>query len=258
MATTTHSWPEEWADLTIAALDVETTGFDPAEERIIEVGIVTFRNGEMIERWGTLINPGKEIPEVVQNLTGIKPEDVANQPSFAAFAEEIQQRCTGVALCAYNLAFDRSFIDAELKRAGQPGWPLDAPTFDPLIFARELQQGNRKMKLGQVAERLGITLENAHRAVDDAEVAGRIMMAFAKDLPESLQDILILQAQWEVKAAKATAMWRRDDVDRGPSAALQAANALGVRAVGLGPGYLYGEELDPLRAIYMSVPEIKR
>jgi DNA polymerase III epsilon subunit family exonuclease len=254
----THTWPTLWADLRVAALDVETTGFDPEHERIIEIGIVTLERGEVVDRWGALINPGKAIPAEVKDLTGISQEDVDDKPPFAHFAAEIQRRLQGVGLCAYNLAFDRSFIDAELKRAGLPGWPSDAPTLDPLIFARELQREHSSKKLGDVAERLGITLENAHRAVDDAEVAGRVMFAFAPQLPESLQDVLILQAQWEVQQDKATSMWRRNDVDRGPSAAFQAVAALGARAVGLGPGYLYGEELDPLRAIYLSVPEIKR
>lgn len=252
------TWPEAWRKLRVAALDVETTGFDPSEERIIEVGIVTLEDGVVVDRWGALVDPGKPIPPEVQELTGISQEDVQGKPAFHQIAQEVQRRIQGVGLCAYNLAFDRSFIDAELKRAGQAGWPLDAPTLDPLIFARELHREHSSKKLGDVAQRLGITLENAHRAVDDAEVAGLVMFAFADQLPESLQDVLILQAQWEVQQDKKTSMWRRNDVDRGPSAALQAVSALGARAVGLGPGYLYGDELDPLRAIYMSVPEIKR
>lgn len=252
-----QKWPELWKDLRIVALDVETTGFDPVEERVIEVGLVTFVNGEVEDRWGALINPGKPIPIEVQKLTGIKPEDVENQPPFEHFAEEIHKRLVGVGLCAYNLAFDRSFIDAELKRCGY-GWPMDAPTLDPLIFAREIQREHSSKKLGAVAERLGINLENAHRAEDDAEVAGRVLYAFAPDLPASLHGLLTLQAQWEVQQESSKPRWRRNDFDRGPSAALQAVQALGVRAVGLGPGYLYGDELDPLRAIYMSVPEIKR
>jgi DNA polymerase III alpha subunit (gram-positive type) len=254
---TASPWPQRWHDLRIAALDVETTGFDPEQERVIEVGIVTFERGEMVERWGALINPGKPIPEEVQQLTGIKNEDVAGQPSFSAFAKEIHRRLQGVAVCAYNLSFDRSFIAAELGRAGL-GWPTDAPTLDPLIFARELQREHRSMKLGEVAERLGIKLENAHRAEDDAEVAGRVMYALGAELPESLSDILMLQAQWEVQQERSMAAWRRQDIDRGPSAALQSVEAMGGRAVGLGPGYLYGDELDPLRALYASIPDLKR
>lgn len=254
MSEETRVWPEKWADLRVAALDVETTGFDPEVERIIEVGIVTFEAGEVVDRWGVLVNPGKPIPAEVVELTGITDEDVADKPSFEHVAHEVHKRLSGVGLGAYNLAFDRSFIHAELQRCGL-AWPSTAPTFDPLIFARELQSEHHRHSLGVVAERLGITLENAHRAVDDAEVAGHVLYAFAEQLPATLQDILVLQAQWERQQA-ASQHWRRSD--RGPSLDLEAMTQISAQSVGLGPAYLYGDELDPLRAIYMSVPEVPR
>ena len=256
--TDAHTWPELWKDLQIVALDVETTGFDAEEERVIEIGLVTFSGERVVERWGTLLNPGKPIPPEVQTLTGITDEDVAHAPVFADIAQELSERLHKTGLCAYNLHFDRKFIDTELKRCDL-AWPIDAPTFDPLIFAKELQKEHRKHPLGKVAERLGLTLENAHRATDDAEVAGRILYAFATQLPTKLTDVLVLQAQWEQMQARAEAVWKgRRSADDGPSAALQAVSMLGASSVGLGPAYIYGEELDPLRAIYMSVPEVSR
>ncbi len=248
-------WPELWADLRLVALDVETTGFDPETERIIEIGLVTFERGVIVDRWGQLINPGKPIPPEVVELTGISDADVADKPPFEAVAAEIHKRLLGVGIGAYNLAFDRSFIHAELARCGL-GWPSTAPTFDPLIFARNYQNEHHRHNLGAVAERLGIVLENAHRAVDDAEVAGLVLYAFAQKLPPVLQDILLLQAQWEVQQSN-QAHWRRGG-DLGPSLDLAAMTQVNVRAVGLGPAYIYGEELDPLRAIYLSVPEVSR
>jgi DNA polymerase III epsilon subunit family exonuclease len=247
-------WPEKWADLRVAALDVETTGFNPDTDRIIEIGIVIFERGEVVERWGQLVDPQMEIPAEVVQLTGIKQEDVDGQPRFEKVAEEVHRRLQGVGIGAYNLSFDRGFIQASLERCGL-SWPASAPTFDPLIFARELQSEHRRHKLGAVAERLGLTLENAHRAVDDAEVAGQILYAFSQQLPDSLQDILILQAQWERQQA-ANQHWRSSD--RGPSLDLQSMTQISGQTVGLGPAYIYGEELDPLRAIYMSVPEVQR
>lgn len=246
-------WPEAWTDLRLAVLDVETTGFDAAEEKIIEIGIVSFEAGKVVDRWGQLINPGKPIPAEVVELTGIKDEDVADKPRFEEVAEEVSRRLQGVGIGAYNLSFDRGFIDAELKRCGFE-WPHKAPTFDPLIFARELQREHRKHSLGQVADRLGIHLENAHRAVDDAEVAGHILYAFAEQLPDSLQDVLVLQAQWERQQTERI-RWLNN---RESSMNLANMGDLGAKSVGLGPAYLYGDELDPLRAIYMSVPEVQR
>lgn len=251
-------WPDFWADVKIAAIDVETTGFSFEEDRVIEVGIVTFQGGEVIDSWGSLVNPHRPIPQVVVELTGIKDEDVATAPSFEAVAGEIEARLQGAAICAYNLKFDRNFVSTELTRAGH-AWPEDAPTLDPLIFARELHKEEKSKKLGAVAERLGLTLENAHRATDDAKVAGEIMYAFAGSLPKRLQDLLVLQAQWEVQQEQAMAAWKsRRSFDDGPSAALQAVSAMGGQAAGLGPAYLFGQELDPLRAIYSTVPEVNR
>lgn len=250
------AWPAQWRDLRVVALDVETTGFDADVERIIELGLVTFEAGEVVDTWGVLINPGKPIPDEVVELTGIRNEDVADKPPFAEFAEELNRRLQGVGICAYNLSFDRKFITQELRRCGFD-WPIDAPTFDPLIFARQFQSEHRRHSLGKVADRLGITLENAHRATDDAEVAGQILYAFAPQLPGDLKDVLVLQAQWEQLQEQAQS-WRRRARGDEPSAALQAVSMLGAKAIGLGPAYLYGEELDPLRAIYMSVPEVER
>ncbi len=251
-------WPSEWKDLRVAALDVETTGFDPSVERIIEIGIVTFENGEIVESWGQLVNPGKPIPAEVQSLTGISDEDVADQPPFADVYQEVQNRLTDVGILAYNLAFDRKFITAELERVGG-FWPTNAPTLDPLIFARQLQKEHSRFNLGVVAERLGISLENAHRATDDAMVAGQIMYAFAEELPARLQDLLVLQAQWEQLAEAEQAFWkRRRSDDDGPSSAALSASMLNASTVGLGPAYVYGEEMDPLRALYKSIPELRR
>src|SRR5690606_22426868 len=124
-------------------------------DRIIEVGIVHMQGGKVVDSWGQLINPEREIPEAVVNLTGIKPEDVADKPTFGAVAAEVAARLQGRGIVAYNLPFDRKFIAAELERA-QLAWPADNPTFDPLIFARQFHKDEGSKKLGEVAARLGI------------------------------------------------------------------------------------------------------
>mgnify|MGYP002632404826 CR=1 FL=1 len=248
------AWPSDWRDLRIAVLDVETTGFDAVEERIIEVGIVTFERGEIVERWGAFVNPGKTIPDAVIKLTGITDEMVASAPPFEEVAGEVSERLTGVGISAYNLSFDRSFVRAELGRAGY-AWPDDAPCLDPLVFVRQFHKEHASKKLGAVAERLGVSLEQAHRAVDDAEAAGRVLYALADDLPDSLEELLILQAQWERLQEREMAAWRggrRGDRD------LVLQGSVASQSVGLGPAYLYGDDLDPLRALYLSVPDLQR
>ena len=246
MSETHNVWPERWFDLPLAVIDVETTGFDPEVERIIEIGIVLFERGEVIDRYGQLIDPQKEVPQEVVELTGIKQEDLEGMPTFDQVAPEIHRRLQHVGVGAYNLSFDRSFVAAELERVGL-SWPSDAPTLDPLIFARQFFQNSPRKNLGAISKLLDIPLEEAHRAIHDAEVAGQVLYAFGDKLPERLQDLIVLQAQWEAAQAAKMSHWR-GNFSLGTSSTID-------KPIGLGPAYIYGDEADPLRALYMSIPE---
>jgi len=238
-------WPENWADLPLAVLDVETTGFDPEVERVIEVAIIRFARGVVTERFTCLVNPGKSIPQEVVKLTGIADADVADAPEFEAIAAQVHARRQGVGIVAYNLAFDRSFLRAELSRCGMK-WPEEAPTLDPLIFARQFFKNSPRKNLSTISKLLGIPLEEAHRAEHDAEVAGKVLYAFTDRLPQSLSQLLMLQKQWEAAQAQEMSSWKSFDGD---------LSAFGESPIGLGPAYIYGDEADPLRALFMSVPE---
>lgn len=248
---TDFSWPEHWADLEIAVLDVETTGLDAANDRVIEIGIVHFRGGEVLDTWGQLLDPQCEVPAEVVELTGIQPEDLQGKPVFADIAPELHRRLQNVGIGAYNLSFDQGFLAAELERCGL-AWPAGAPVFDPLIFAREFFKAMRRKNLGAIADALGVELKEAHRATEDARAAGHILYAFADRLPEKLNDLQLLQAQWaQVQAQEHR--WLSRSAPTTASSAL--GGALGDRPAGLGPGYIYGDEADPLRALYASVPK---
>lgn len=243
-------WPEKWIDLPLAVLDVETTGLDPEDHRVTEVGIISFENGEIVEEYGQLINPQRSIPEESTEITGISEDDVADKPTFEEVADEVHSRLQGVGIVAYNLSFDRKFLTMELERAGLE-WPQEAPTLDPLIFARQFFKDRRRKDLGTVCDILGIELTDAHRATNDARVTGKVLYAFADRLPEGLEELLMLQAQWQKIQAQQMADWQRHDDDGADS----LSDAFGNQTVGLGPAYIYGDENDPLRALYQSVPE---
>jgi DNA polymerase-3 subunit epsilon len=178
-----------WAELPIALIDVETTGTDASVDRIVEVGIVIARGGEIVERRNWLVNPGRPIPKEASDVHKITDEEVKDAPAFAAVAEEIASMLAGCVPAAYNASFDRTFLTNEVARTGMSAAGSPAPALrrnvdwvDPLVWARELQQGERSRALGEVAARLGISLENAHRASDDAEAALRVMLALARDV----------------------------------------------------------------------------
>lgn len=238
-------WPTLWKDLPLAVIDVETTGLEPDGHRIIEIAVIRFEQGEVIESYGELVNPGRDIPEEVTKITGIETEDVADAPRFEEIADDVWQRLQGAGIVAYNLNFDRKFVRAELERCDLQ-WPDEAPTLDPLIFARQFFKNSPRKNLSTISKLLGIPLEEAHRAVHDAEVAGRVLYAFEDRLPPNLDQLLVLQKQWEAAQAQEMSSWKNFDGD---------LSAFGQNPIGLGPAYIYGDEADPLRALYMSVPE---
>lgn len=245
-------WPEKWQDLPLAVIDVETTGLDPEDHRVTEIGIIRFEQGEVVESYGQLVNPERSIPEESTKITGISDEDVKDAPLFSEIADAVHQRLQDVGIVAYNLSFDRSFVRMELERCGL-AWPSESPTLDPLIFARQFFKDRRRKNLGAVCELLGIELEEAHRATNDATVTGHVLYAFADRLPEELEALLMLQAQWQKQQAQEMAGWRGG---RGSSRSMDSlSDAFGGQTVGLGPAYIYGDENDPLRALYKSVQE---
>jgi DNA polymerase-3 subunit epsilon len=175
-------------DIPWVSIDTETTGRDAEQDRIVEVGLVFFRRGEVLEQKGWLINPGRPIPEDASNVHGIFDADVADKPRFEEVVDEILESLAGHLPLAYNAEFDRNFLREEMarcKRRGGSELPPairdDVTWIDPLDWARELHKEHKSRALGDVCERLGISLENAHRATDDAQAAGRVMAAFVKD-----------------------------------------------------------------------------
>lgn len=234
----------------MAVVDVETTGLDPETDRVIEVAVIHMCKGEITDRWSTLVNPEQAVPDEVVKITGIDPAGLVDAPRFAAVADEVHARITDRVFVAYNLAFDRAFVSNELRRVGL-SWP-DVVAIDPLIFVRELHKSAGSKRLGAVAERLGIPLENAHRAEDDAIVAGRVLYAIADQLPPYLDELRMLQEQWELQQKNDMAGWRSrrgsmDDVT-GDAMTLDRGNALG-------PAYLYGDDTDPIRAMFRHLPD---
>jgi DNA polymerase-3 subunit epsilon len=177
----------DWSTLPIAVIDTETTGREAQNDRIVEIGIVIGVNGEVIRRLNWLVNPQRPIPDEARAVHGISDDDVKDAPTFAQIAGEIALALQGTVPAAYNAPFDRGFVAAELARSGlaldsfPSAFRPEVEWVDPLVWARELQKYEKGKKLGDVAARLGVALENAHRASDDAEAALRVLYAFARD-----------------------------------------------------------------------------
>ncbi len=171
------------------SIDTETTGRDPAEDRVIEIGCVFFRGAEVVGQKSWLINPQRPIPAEATEVHHITDADVADKPPIKDILPEVIASVIGHLPLAYNAEFDRNFLLEEAQRSGLLGAPASMPPafhpevtwIDPLDWARELHKEEKSRALGDVCERLGIALENAHRATDDAEAAGRVMSMFLRD-----------------------------------------------------------------------------
>lgn len=178
-------------DIPWVSIDTETTGREAEIDRIVEVGLVFVRGGDVVGERGWLINPGCPIPDEASAVHGIFDADVADKPTFEQVAGEILQALGGHLPLAYNAEFDRAFLRKEVERSSlhvdvpdselPPAVRDEVTWMDPLDWARELQKEEKSRALGDVCQRLGIELENAHRATDDAKAAGRVMAAFMKD-----------------------------------------------------------------------------
>jgi DNA polymerase-3 subunit epsilon len=207
-----------WIDYPIAFIDTETTGIDARSERVIEVAIVIGKGGEVLERRSWLVNPGIPIPKASTDVHGITDADVADKPPFAAIVPELLEAFEGTLAAAYNAAFDRGFVFAELERAGlalasrPPALRDDVDWLDPLVFARELWKGQGESRaLGAVAARLGVALERAHRATDDAEAALRVLYAMSRDprVPRTYGGLVQEQRRLERSQREAQSFWRK-------------------------------------------------
>lgn len=157
--------------------DIETTGFGPKNCRIIEIGAVKVANGEIIDRFSTLINPGTYIPEEITNLTSITNEMVRNELDITVILPKFLDFCKGCFLVAHNSSFDTSFIMENMRKQG---FSQEFTIADTVTMARILLPGLKNYKLDTVAEKLKVSLEHHHRAVDDTECTAKIYIELCK------------------------------------------------------------------------------
>ena len=242
-----ETWPSQWFDLPLAVFDLETTGKDTGTCKIIEVGISKFYHGELVQQLDWFVDPECTIPQEVVELTHIQQSDVDGQPKLREIASEILEAFKGHGIVAYNIGFDRTVLTREFQECGFE-WPKENPIIDPLVFASHFYP-NQRNKLGIVCERLNITLEGAHRACNDAEATGKVLYAFRDRLPPDLESLLIVQAQWERENIERM-QWRRSGHDD----PVQSFVVQQSSSKGLGPAFFFGNETDPLRAVYSTVP----
>lgn len=157
--------------------DIETTGLSPKECKITEIGAIKIEHGEITDKFSQLINPGVPIPPNITDLTGITDEMVADKPHIDSVLPEFLEFCHGCAVVAHNAQFDCGFIR---YNAAELNLEFHNKTVDTLKISRELFPNERKHSLDAICKRLGVSLKNHHRAVDDATATAEIFLKFVE------------------------------------------------------------------------------
>ncbi len=161
--------------------DLETTGFSPLNNNIIEIGAVKVVNGEIIDKFSTFVNPKEPIPFRIEELTGINDSMVVDAPTIDKILPDFLEFSKGCVMVAHNADFDMRFIIQNCERLGINE---EFTYLDTVALARILIPTISKYKLDNVAKALGVSLENHHRAVDDAGCTAEIFVKFIEMLEE--------------------------------------------------------------------------
>ncbi|GAA1365532.1 3'-5' exonuclease [Streptomyces beijiangensis] len=176
-----------WHRKTLVGFDLETTGTEPSEARIVTAAVVEVLDGEPVRRLEWLADPGVPIPDEAAEIHGITTERAAaeGRPVREVAAEIARVLgdywARGVPVVAYNAAFDLTLLDAELRRHGLPPLAGATPVLDPLTIDRAVDKYRKgKRTLEASCAEYGVVLDGAHEAGADALAAVRVAVAIAE------------------------------------------------------------------------------
>ncbi len=169
---------------TYVVFDIETTGFSPDKNRIIEIGAVKVTDGKMTDRFSSFVNPQIPIPYEIEQLTGIRDDMVLDAPLINEALPRFMEFSKDAVMVAHNADFDMSFIR---KNCDNLGISCEKTVLDTVALARFLLPQLNRFKLDTVAKALNISLNHHHRAVDDAGCTAEIFIRFIEMLTQ--QDI---------------------------------------------------------------------
>lgn len=168
-------------DGAFVVFDLETTGIGAKSNQIIEIGGVKVEHGTITDRFSTFVNPQRPIPFHIEQLTGINDSMVLDAPTIDKILPQFLDFCQGCVMVAHNADFDIGFIQQKAKEIGME---TDFTVIDTVAMSRALLPQLKRYKLDRVAKELGVSLENHHRAVEDAEATAEIFLRLAKRLEE--------------------------------------------------------------------------
>jgi len=197
------------SDKDLVVVDVETTGRDPKMADLLEIGAVRIKNGKVADRWSSLVNPGR--PVVGAQMHGLTDQDLKGAPTPKEAAAAFLAFAGDSVLVGHNVGFDLGFLEEALGdgfRFGYDGY------LDTVTLTREAYPDLESYKLGDLSRFFGIELQNAHRALPDAEATAALVLRLAADVPPRIA---------ELKAGIAAAIRANRDPNLDSKALLEAA-----------------------------------
>ena len=168
-------------DTTYCVLDLETTGFSAINDKITEIGVMKYKDGEVIDEFSTFVNPEIHIPERVTAVTNITDDMVADSETIDKVFPKLLDFLGDSVIVAHNANFDVGFLK---QNAIALGYDFDYTYLDTLSLAKDLFPNYKKYKLGKIAENLGIKVEVAHRALDDVDTTVKVFRIMLDMLKE--------------------------------------------------------------------------
>ncbi len=193
-----HGITNETSKSSFVVFDIETTGLNKYKEEITEIGAVKIVNGEIVDTWSSLINPGIPIPPENTELTGITDEMVEDAPKLDEVFSDFLSFCEGSVLVAHNASFDIGFIRVACEKREIA---YNFPHMDTLTLARCLYPELPNHKLNTLTKHLNVVLTNHHRAVDDATATADVFIKMLSLIDELGYELPELNEKLDIRNA---------------------------------------------------------
>lgn len=169
----------------IVFIDVETTGGNARNSRVIDIGAIRVENGKVVKTLNQLISPERPVPYFITNLTGITNDMVWSAPRFKAIAPSLEELLNGAIFAAHHVDFDYAFIKAEFNRIGVR---FNCDRACTVKLSRLLYPADHRHGLDKIIGRMKYKVENRHRGYDDAEVLWKYFeISYTKDPYQTLK-----------------------------------------------------------------------
>lgn len=166
----------------IVVFDLETTGLNVyAGDKMVEIGAVKLKNGAIVQKFRTLVNPKMPIPKESTKVHHITDQDVANAPTAEQVLPDFYKFTRGCVLVGYNVSFDYGFLT---KQGKDCGYNFDNKTYDCYKVAQKVIKGVKNYKLVTIAKHLNILLDNAHSAFYDTLATAELLIKLAPHMEQ--------------------------------------------------------------------------